>query len=234
MTPKWGRLAVVLMLAVVLGGCAMLSAERTTRSKLKGAGYDATLSVDETNGFTTATVGLRRAPADPEAAPERAACIVWKSFPYRIDAVSISGAVSDMFLRSDLVQACGPRPAGYDDKTIGSTFLQIGKGVAIGAGIGCLALVVAGVVLGVVLLRRSRRRRASPSPPGYGGSPPAGYPPPPGGGYAAPPTPYGAPPAGLPAWGSPPPIDPPPWGPQPGAPQPEPRPEPGPWTSPPR
>ena len=230
MRRQWGRFVVLVSVVVALGGCAVISAQRATRSKLRNVGYDTAVSIDETNGYTTAEVIFKTLPGDPEAAAQAAACIVWTTMPYKIDEIDIVGELSDRFDRNDLLSACGPRPAGYDDQTIGSSFARIGKGVAIGVGVGCLALVVGAIVLVVLLVRRSRRRRSDPPPPppGYGGYPPgAGYPPS-GAGYPPPPTPYGQPPA----WGSSPPAGPTAWGAPPPA-SPPPSPETGPWGPPP-
>jgi hypothetical protein len=235
MRRRWARFVVVVPLVFVLAGCALVSAERKTRSRLRDAGYDAALSINETNGYTTATVDIRNTPADPEAASRAAACIVWATVPYKIDEIDVVAGGSVRFARSVLLAACGPRPSGYDDQTLGSSFARIGKGVAIGVGVACLAVVVGAILLVVLLVRRSRRKRSDPPPPppGYGGYPRGGYPPS-AGGYP----PGGYPPGGYPPAGSPPsggayPPPPPTYGSPPPPPPPPPHGSPPPWGAPP-
>lgn len=211
MRRRWLPWAFLVGLLVVSGtGCGLITATQETQGRLEDAGFEADLSVDETNGFTTATVDVLQAPGREDDAT-RAACVVWETFPYEIDEVAvIDRGGNSSFDRSELGDSCGTRPASFDEESVGGALVRTGIGVAVVLGVLCLALVVGIVVLIVFLVRRSTRKRAEAQAAGYQYGPSGAYGP---YGYQQPPYPYGAPgygpppagaPGSAPSWGAPP------------------------------
>ncbi len=183
---RHGWLAAVLLGAVaallLAASCGTIRTLVDLDNDLKAAGFsDLHVNTNESNGFSTVTV---RASSGPS--PSRAAEVVWKKFPRRVDSVVVElNSQSTFFSRSEMRDRFGPRPAGYDDKTIGSdvrsgvvTFLLVLFAVfVVGGGI------IAFIVLKVHSNKRKRRIAAGgyPNPPQWGPPPGAwGQPPQPG------------------------------------------------------
>lgn len=171
MTRRWIALAAVMLTAVVLvAGCGTFRATTRTRNELHRAGFSAAgVSANERNGFSTVTVRVRqlRGPGDFD----EIANVVWRTFDYRIDEVDIEEPRGNArFSRSDLIERFGPRPASFDDRTIGSDAKRTVRTVGIiGAIVAVLFLVVVGI--GVALLvwylhrRQQRPPPSGPAPP---------------------------------------------------------------------
>lgn len=141
---------------------------------LKSAGFsNVHVNTNESNGFSTVTVKASSGPS-----PSRAAEVVWKKFPRRVDAVIVeldSQNQNTYFSRSDLRDRFGARPAGYDDKTIGS---DVGSTVIAVLLIFFGVFVVGGGLIAVIVLKvhsNKRKRRIAaggyPNPPQWGPPP---------------------------------------------------------------
>ena len=147
--------AAMLGLVVVLSmaACGVVRATVDTDRALRDAGFpSARVTVDVSNGYTTVIV---RGIGGGEQEGLRAAGVVWRAFPYRLDAVDAGGL---RFTRQSLVSQFGPRPANYDRRTFSGDVLRSGRGVLAGVAVAGSVLFVGLVVLIVVLIRRTPRR----------------------------------------------------------------------------
>jgi hypothetical protein len=229
---RWRTLALVVAAAAALAGCELATGTVRTATELQEAGIrDPNLQYED--GVADLEYDADPNPLQARAEQDRAAEIIWRNLPFRIDriVVSPSSGSGDFLPRRDypravLEQRFGPRPDDLDRSAS-----DIARRAVLVAGIVALVLLVL-VVLIIVLVVRAIRRRPAPQPaapwppggpqpwgqPGYGpppqgqpgyGPPPQGWPPPqPPPGQAAPPPP---PPQGWPpAAAAPPPAGPPP------------------------
>jgi hypothetical protein len=209
-------------LAVVLSGCAPLSAVLDSERALQDAGYQ---SVGVSFHFATAgevlDASVRVSAPATISAVQNVASIVWQHFHERFDFLDVTvhgttavlggGAAATLRMTysfAELTSDFGARNPSWNKTTIGS---GLRRG-AIEAGLAVVA--VAAVIVGIVVLNR-RRRPAMPVGAGHAGGPgqaaaswpPGGYAggaPAPGGhaggGHAG----GGPPPAGYPMWPPPP------------------------------
>jgi hypothetical protein len=158
-----------LILAVaLLAGCSLIEGSAQTATQLKNAGFTSPqLSVQ---GGDQAT--LLADQASPTATPDRAAEIIWKNLPVRVNSIVVTVPKSGQpktFSRADLQAAYGDRPATLDNPE--KSVAGFGVGLLIAGSVCCL-LLVGLVVLVVVLVLRSRRRRRQQNPygqPPFGG-----------------------------------------------------------------
>ncbi|GAC1539576.1 MAG: hypothetical protein NVS3B12_25840 [Acidimicrobiales bacterium] len=226
-TRRIGRGALLGVLVVLLGACALVTSTVDTTRALQSEGFGSVRVIPTAlNSGTTVRVTAAPPPGSPQ--PEQlAAKAVWEHFAFRFNQVEVDvrGRTPTAFTRAQLLATLGPRPAGYDHRSVTGS---LGRVVAIVVGVGGVAVLIVVALIAVFVVRRRRHTAVATPPqgwPGYG--PPGGYGPPPPG-YGAPPPGYGAPP---PAYGPPPEPrqpGPPPSGPPPsGPPPPDPR-QPGP------
>jgi hypothetical protein len=226
---RW-RVLVLLAAAVLLAGCELATGTVRTASQLQDAGIrNPNLQYD--NGVATLRYDADPNPLDARAEQDRAAAIIWRNLPFRIDRITViaDGAFPNRrdYPRALLEQELGPRPANLD-----RSVADIARRATLIAVAVALVLMVLVVVV-IVLVMRAVRRRPSPQPAGawpQGGTPqpwgqPGWGPPPPG--QQPPP---GQPPWGQQPWGgqAPPPPQPQPWGQPPPQPPPSPPPQPPP------
>jgi len=193
-----GRRGLVLVaaaaVAVLLAGCELATGTVRTATELQDAGirnpniqYErnvARIEYDPTGG------PLRR-----QAEQDRAAEIVWRNLPFRLDRVTIVARGAGPLDRRDYSRAAlearyGPRPAGLD-RSPG----DVARRVLLWAAVVGLLFLLAAVVT-IVLVVRALRRQPPPQPAGPWQQPPGqqpwgqpgyGQPPPPGRGPAPPP-----------------------------------------------
>ena len=182
-----------LLAIVVVASCGTISAFVDLTQALQNNGYTKVrVNIDQNAGGS----GLLIVADSPggesgEASARKAAGIAWKTFPRQFDTVrvKVDGDTSQLYDRSTLVDAFGPRDAGLDKKSLQDDTKNIGLGVLIGlAGMGVLVVVI--IVIILLLVRRSNRKKQAAAAAAYGqqswggGSPPhGGYPP--QGGYPA-------------------------------------------------
>jgi hypothetical protein len=206
---RWRALVLVAVAAALLAGCDLATGTVRTATELEEAGIrNPNLQYDE--GTATLEFDADPNPLEARAEQDRAAAVIWRNLPFRIDEIVVTadGGVipSREYPRALLEQQLGPRPADLD-----RSVEDIARRATL------IALVVAVVVLVlvvvvIVLVVRAVRRRPTPQP--AGAWPPAGPPQPwsqPGGqqGWSQPPPP-------PPSWGAqPPPPQQQPWGAQP-------------------
>ncbi len=213
-----GVLVAVLAALVLATSCSTIRILIDLDSDLKDAGYsDVHVHTNETNGYSVVRIEASGGPK-----PERAAEVVWKQFPRRVDQVVVTtNSQQQSFTRSEMRQRFGPRPSGYDDKSIDSdlrsgviTALLIAGGVVV---------VVGGLILFIVLKVSSNKRKRRIAAGGYP-NPPRWNQPPGAPQWGQAPQPWGQ---QQPQWGQQP-APPPPgqWGQQP-------QPPPGQWGQPP-
>jgi hypothetical protein len=198
---RWRTLVLVAMAAVVLAGCDLATGTVRTATELQRAGID-NPNLNYDGGTATLDYDADPSPLDARAEQDRAAAIIWRNLPFRIERIVItsdSGAVPIRreYPRGLLEERLGPRPANLD-----RSVEDIARRATLIAGVVGLVVLVL-IVLVIVLVVRAVRRR--PSQPAPAWSQDQG------------PQPWGQPPPGQPGWGQPPP--PPaqqPWGGQPG------------------
>ena len=174
-------------LIVVLGACALVTSTVDTTRALQSEGFGAVRVIPTALNSGTA-VRVTAQPPPGTAQPEQlAAKAVWEHFEFRFTRVEVvlSGRTPTAFGRAQLLATLGPRPAGYDRRSVTGS---LGRVVAIVVGVGGVTVLIIVALIAVLVVRRRRRKAATAPPqgwPGYG--PPGGYGPPPPG-YGPPPS----------------------------------------------
>jgi hypothetical protein len=226
-----GRALALLVAAVLLAGCELATGTVRTATQLQEAGIR-NPNLQYNGGVATLEYDADPNPLEARAEQDRAATIIWRNLPFRIDRITVTsdgGAFPSRrdYPRALLEQQFGPRPANLDRSV--SDIARRATLIAVAVALVLLVL----IVVVILLVVRAVRRRPTPQPAGaWGpggapqpwGQPSWGQPPPPG-------QPPGPPPPGQP-WGQAPGQPPPPgqpWGqppPQSAAPPPPPPPQP--------
>jgi hypothetical protein len=213
---RWRALVLLVTAAALLAGCELATGTVKTASELQKAGIrNPNLNYD--GGTATLEYDADPNPLEARAEQERAAAVIWRNLPFRIEQITVTpdGGASppESYTRAQLEQRFGPRPADLD-RSVG----DIARQATLIAGVVALVLLLL-IILVIVLVVRAVRRRPAPQPAGawaQGGAPqPWGQPPPPaqppwnqpaqpGYGQPAPPAQpgYGQP---APGWAQPPP-----------------------------
>jgi hypothetical protein len=238
---RWRTLVLVALAAAVLAGCDLATGTVRTATELQRAGiHNPNLNYD--GGTATLDYDADPNPLDARAEQDRAAEIIWRNLPFRIERIVItsdSGAFPNrrVYSREELEQQLGPRPANLD-----RSVQDIARRATVIAGVVALVVLVLIVLVIVLVVRAVRRRPPAPAGPqpwsqqGWGqpGQPGWTQPGQPGQqqgwGPPAPPPGQPVPPAGQQPWGSQPVYGQPPspaW-PEPPAPQQPPSPPPPP------
>jgi len=196
---RWRMLVLIAAAVALLAGCELATGTVRTVTELRDAGIrNPNLQYD--NGVATLEYDADPNPLEARAEQDRAAEVIWRNLPFRIDQITIASGGGDFRARNDYPRALlerefGPRPAGLDR----SPSDVVRRAVLIASVVALLVLVA--VVLIIVLVVRAVRRRPAPPPGGawpQGGGqqqpwsqPPWGQPGPP----AHPAPPRGEPPA---------------------------------------
>ena len=228
-------LALLAAVAFLLAGCELATGTVRTATELQRAGIsNPNLNYD--GGTATLDYDPDPAPLVARAEQGRAAEIIWRNLPFRIERIVVrpeGGLVSTReSSRAELEQALGPRPADLD-----RSVADIARRATLIAVVVALVLLVL-IILVIVLVVRAVRRRPAPQPAGPWAQPP-GAPQPwgqPGWGQPTPPGQQPSPQPGQQPWPQPPPPAQQPWGaqppppPSPGWPEQPPPPQ---WTPPP-
>jgi hypothetical protein len=192
----------VLAGAALVAGCGAVTELLELEERIERQGYDVDGVFHDDFGQGRNEVQIDAATGrglPPPEGAEEIAGIVWETYPRRFDRVVVTlDGQDEVFPRSTLQEAFGPRPTRLDEREFQDDIEEGFRRVALGFAIG-LAVVAIGIVVLVVVLRR--RRRNAPPPP-----PPPPYGPGPGSGWYPPPPPPGPPPG----WAPPPPPPPPP------------------------
>jgi hypothetical protein len=206
---RWRMLVLIAAAVALLAGCELATGTVRTVTELRDAGIrNPNLQYD--NGVATLEYDADPNPLEARAEQDRAAEVIWRNLPFRIDQITIASGGGDFRARNDYPRALlerefGPRPAGLDR----SPSDVVRRAVLIASVVAVLVLVA--VVLIIVLVVRAVRRHPSSQPaawPQSGPQQPWGQPTPPGQQGWGQPT-YGQPPA--PGWPQPPqPPQPPP------------------------
>ena len=205
----WRALVLLVTAAALLAGCELATGTVKTASELQKAGIrNPNLNYD--GGTATLEYDADPNPLEARAEQERAAAVIWRNLPFRIEQITVTpdGGASppESYTRAQLEQRFGPRPADLD-RSVG----DIARQATLIAGAVALVLLLL-IILVIVLVVRAVRRRPAPQPAGawaQGGAPQ---------------------PWGQPGWGQPPPPPPgpQPWGPPPAQPPPPQQPPPAP------
>jgi hypothetical protein len=226
---RWRLLALVAA-AVLLAGCDLATGTVKTATELQRAGID-NPNLHYDNGVARLEYDADPNPLEARAEQDRAARIIWRNLPFRIERISVVANGAGFPGRRDypralLEQQLGPRPARLD-RSVSDIARRAGL---IASAVALVVLIL--IVVVIVLVVRAVRRRPAPQPAGpwpqgpggpqpwgQGGPPPPGQP---GWGQPAPPGqqppgPWPPPPAQQPWGGQPPPPAPQPWGSQPPA-----------------
>jgi hypothetical protein len=196
---RWRALA-LLAAAILLAGCELATGTVRTATRLQDAGIS-NPNLHYNDGVATLEYDADPNPLDARAEQDRAAAIIWRNLPFRIDRITVIGDGGAFPSRRDypralLEQQLGPRPAGLD-----RSVTDIARRATLIAVAVALVLMVLIVVV-ILLVMRAVRARPTPQPAdawAQGGAP----------------QPWGQPPPGQP-WGQQPPPPPgQPWGQQP-------------------
>jgi hypothetical protein len=183
---RWPALVLVAAAVAVLGGCDLATGRMRTTIELQDAGIrNPNLQYDR--GEATLEYDSRADRPGVQAEQDRAAEVIWKNLPFRIDRITVF--LRDGFTggrrtypRPLLERQFGPRPAGLDRSPS-----ELARRAILIAAVVALVVLLA-VVLIIVLVVRAVRRRPSPQPAAW----------PQGQGQ-----PWGQPGQGQPAWGQP-------------------------------
>jgi hypothetical protein len=197
---RW-RVLALLAAAALLAGCELATGTVRTASELQDAGIrNPNLQYD--NGVATLRYDADPNPLEARTEQDRAAAIIWRNLPFRIDRITViaDGSFPNRrdYPRALLEQELGPRPANLD-----RSVADIARRATLIAVAVALVLMVLVVVVIVLVMRAVRRR---PTPPPAGAWPQGGAPQP----------------WGQPGWGQPPPPGQQPWGQAPPPPPPQP------------
>jgi hypothetical protein len=197
---RW-RVLAVLAVAILLAGCELATGVARTTIRLQEAGIRNPNLHYNRGGVATLEYDADPNPLEARAEQDRAAAIIWRNLPFRIERITVTsdgGAFPSRrdYPRALLEQELGPRPADLDRSV--SDIARRATLIAVAVAVVLLAL----IVVVILLVVRAVRSRPTPQPAGawpQGGAPqPWAQPPPPG---------WGQPPPG---WGQPPPPGPPP------------------------
>jgi hypothetical protein len=208
---RW--LPALLAATVLLAGCELATGTVRTATELQRAGID-NPNLNYNNGVARLDYDPDPDPLEARTEQERAAGIIWRNLPFRIERITVVASGGGFPGRRDyprvlLEQQFGPRPARLDRSV--SDIARRASLIAVAVGLVLLVL----IVVVVVLVVRAVRARPTPQPAG-----------------PWPQAPAGAQPWGQPAWGQPaPPGQPPPPAQQPWAQPPPPAQQP--WAQPP-
>jgi hypothetical protein len=181
-------LALIALAVALLAGCELVTGTVRTTTELQDAGIR-NPNLQYNDGVATLDHDADPDPLEARAEQDRAAGVIWRNLPFRIDRITVASGAAGSPVRRDypralLEQQFGPRPANLDRSAA-----DIARRAAIIAVV-VSVVVLALVVLVIVLVVRAVRRRPAPQPAAAwppGGPQPWGQPPPPG----------------QPAWGQP-------------------------------
>ena len=201
---RW-RVLALLAAAILLAGCELATGTVRTATQLQDAGIrNPNLHYD--NGVATLEYDADPNPLEARTEQDRAAAVIWRNLPFRIDRITVTadgGAFPSRrdYPRALLEQQLGPRPANLDRPV--SDIARRATLIAV-----VVALVLLVLIVVVILLVVRAVRRPTPQPAGA---------------WAQGPNPQAW---GQPGWGQPPPPPPgpQPWGPPPAQPAPPPQP----------
>jgi hypothetical protein len=201
---RWRMLVLVAVAAAMLAGCDLATGTVRTATELQRAGID-NPNLNYDGGTATLHYDADPNALDARAEQDRAAAIIWRNLPFRIERIVItsdSGAfpTEREYTRDQLEQELGPRPANLD-RSVG----DIARRATVIAGVVALVVLVLIVLVIVLVVRAVRRRPPAQPAPAWPQGPPGsqswGQQGPPGqqpwGGQPG----YGQPPA--PAWPEP-------------------------------
>jgi len=204
-----GFVGALALVAVVLGGCGVLSGINSTSSDLSSSGYtnpDITF-VTPPGGPSTVVVTVDgQGPASgPAATPideqtRGVATVVWQQLPGHFDRlrVVVRGRGTIIYTHADLESMFGARPGSLDSSSVSTELQGNGTGKVLGYGLLVALLAVTIGLIGLIVRRANRRGSGkqlalmmTTIPPEFWGSVPGGeqYVPKAADGSAAPPPP---------------------------------------------
>jgi hypothetical protein len=171
----WRWLAAVAVAVVLLAGCELATGTVRTVTELRDAGIR-NPNLQYENSEARIDYEPATGPLERRAEQDRAAEIVWRNLPFRLERITVAargGGPLDQrdYPREVLEARFGPRPEGLDRAPGG-----IARRALLWATIGGLLFLLA-VVLIIVLVVRAVRRRPAP-PPAGGWQGPSWTPPP--------------------------------------------------------
>jgi len=147
---------------LLLSGCTVLKGTISTVKELSDAGFGSP-QIDVSGGDLV-EVRVRRDGEDLEASAGRAAEIVWRNLPLRIETLTVTcengfgGEAAFSADRSQLIEQLGPRDAALDRGVqrddVRTLLIVIALAVVVGL------LILTAIVVGIVLVvRRNKLRR---------------------------------------------------------------------------
>jgi len=158
---RWRALA-LLAAAILLAGCELATGTVRTATRLQDAGIS-NPNLHYNDGVATLEYDADPNPLDARAEQDRAAAIIWRNLPFRIDRITVIGDGGAFPSRRDypralLEQQLGPRPAGLD-----RSVTDIARRATLIAVAVALVLMVLIVVV-ILLVMRAVRARPTPQP----------------------------------------------------------------------
>ncbi len=169
-----GVAVLVVALGLLLASCSSFGGAVDTEDALADAGFsDTSVDFSTSDGFDEldVTVDPGFLEGDGDSLAELVAGVVWTNFPLQFDDLRIVltgdfGDYETYYTYDELYELFGPRPAGFDERSIGDDFARSGLIVAVVVGVGLLVF-VAVAVLAVILIVRARKRRGDTQPPSW-------------------------------------------------------------------
>ena len=152
------RIPVVVALVVALGtlliSCSSIGGLIDTEEALGDAGFsDTSVDFSTSDGFDELDVAVDPGflEGDGDSLAELAAGVVWTNFPLQFDDLRIvlTGdfeGYETFYTYDELYELFGPRPAGFDERSIGDDFARSGLIVAVVVGVGLLVFVAVAVL----------------------------------------------------------------------------------------
>jgi hypothetical protein len=167
-TTRWRALTLVAAAVVALAGCELATGTVRTATELEDAGIrNPNLQYD--GGEARLEYDSGAGPLQLRAEQDRAAGIIWRNLPFRVDQITVTqrdglAGARRSYPRPLLERQFGPRPAGLDRSPS-----QLARRAVLLATV-VAALVLLAVVVIIVLVVRALRRRP-PTQPAYGQQP---------------------------------------------------------------
>ena len=167
-----GVAVLVLALGLLLASCSSFGGAVDTQDALADNGFsEASVDFSSSDGFDEleVTVDPGGLEGDGDSLAELTAGVAWTNFPLQFDDLRIvlTGdfeGYETFYTYDELYELFGPRPAGFDERSIGDDFARSGLIAAVVIGVGLLVF-VAVTVVAVILIVRARKRRGTTLPP---------------------------------------------------------------------
>jgi hypothetical protein len=161
-------LALLLVLvALVAGGCRVVHGIVDTQRALRRAGFDHVGIKVEHGDLDVVRIEARETRAH-DRPNDAIAEVVWREFPFRFDRVDVDVArtPSRSYDRTELRELFGTRRASLDDESLEHSLRRTGVIVLVVIGVAFVGFAAVVITTIVLVVRAQHRRRQGPQP-GY-------------------------------------------------------------------